>query len=74
MKAIAISVDPLSIFFGFIIPSIKIQRIQMQHISLPIPGDQVQGAGHPDRLFVEVYAKNLQDIQFVIFRDFFIGE
>ena len=39
-----------------------VQCVEVENVGLPVPGDKVQGAGNPDRLFVKVHAKDPQNV------------
>ena len=74
LVAPGISADPIAVSLHSILPALVVQGIQVQHIGFPVPGNQVQGAGHAHRLFVKVNAENPQGVRFILGGDAGIGE
>jgi hypothetical protein len=58
---------------GFLVPAFVVQRVEVQHVGLPVAGDQVQRAAHAHGLFVEVDGEDLVAHVVLAARGLFLG-
>ena len=72
--AVAVHVQPV-LGLGFFVPAVVVQRVQVQHIGLPVARNQVERAAHAYGFFVKVDGENFfLHIGFATQRLFFCGE